>query len=163
MYQVWGAPGFSIRTAFFLFYINDLPNASQLTEVLLFADDTGIFYSHSDVNHLTAVVDKELQNINTWMKANKLSVNVKKTNYVIFKSKQRRIGTNTSLSPDGFVIIQQKFVNFLGVLIDKNVSWKCHINDICKKMSKSIGIISRASFYLFILVLFFSLPLFNLL
>ena len=85
-----------LRLLFFLFYINDLPNASQLTEVLLFADDTSIFYSHSDVNHLTTVVNKELQNINTWMKANKLSVNVKKTNCVIFKSKQRRIG-NLSL------------------------------------------------------------------
>ena len=107
------------------------------------------FYSHSDVNHLTAVANKELQNINTWMNANKLFVNVKKTNYVIFKSKQRRIGTNISPSLDGFVINQQKFVNSLGVLIDENVSWKCHVNHIRKKMSKSIGIIiSRASFYL---------------
>ena len=64
------------------------------------------------------------------MKANKLSVNVKKTNYVIFKSKQRRIGTNIFLSLDGFVINQPKFVNFLGALIDDNVSWKCHINHI---------------------------------
>ena len=72
-----------------------------------------------------------------------------KRQIVIFKSKQRRIGANISLSLDGFVINQQRFVNFLGVLIDENVSWKCHINHICKKMSKSIGIISRASFYLF--------------
>ena len=94
------------------------------------------------------------------MKANKLSINVKKTNYVIFKSKQRQIGTNISLSLDGFVINQQKFVNFVGVLIDENVSWKCHINHICKKMSKSMGIISRASFYLFMrtkLSLYYSL------
>ena len=62
----------------FLIYINDLPNATNLTETVLFADDTSIFYSHSNIAHLIATLNNELNNINIWMKANKLAVNITK-------------------------------------------------------------------------------------
>ena len=67
-------------------YINDLPNASKMTETLIFADDTSIFYSHSDPKHLESVLNEELTKVDVWMKSNKLSVNIEKTNYIICKS-----------------------------------------------------------------------------
>ena len=82
------------------------------------------------------------------MKANKLSVNIKKTNYVVFKSKQKRMGGNLSLSFDGKLLKQDQVVKFLGVFLHENLSWKPHINYICKKISKSVGIIYRSRFYL---------------
>ena len=65
-------------------FINDLPKASRLTEFLLFADDTSIFFSHSNPNYLENVLNNELLNIDVWLRCNKLSVNIKKTNYVTF-------------------------------------------------------------------------------
>ena len=56
---------------FFIFYINDLPNALRVAE-LLFADDTSIYYCHKDSISLINVLNDELRNVNCWMKANKL-------------------------------------------------------------------------------------------
>ena len=54
-----------------------------MTETLIFADDTSIFYSHSDPKHLESVLNEELTKVDVWMKSNKLSVNIEKTNYII--------------------------------------------------------------------------------
>ena len=88
------AQGSILGPLFFIFYINDLPKVLRLTETLLFDDDTSIYYSHSDATHLATVLNNELRNVDSWMKANKLSVNINKTNYKIFKSKQRKINSN---------------------------------------------------------------------
>ena len=62
----------------FILYMNDLPNASELTDPVLFADDTSILYSHSNPNYIESVLNDELQYIDVWLKCNKLSVNIKK-------------------------------------------------------------------------------------
>ena len=94
-----GVPqGSSLGPLLFILYINDLPNASELTDPLLFADDTSIFYSHSNPNCLESVLNDELQNIDVWLKCNKLSVNIKKTNYVILNPDRRHL-TPAFLSP----------------------------------------------------------------
>ena len=78
----------------FILYINDLPNASELTDPLLFAYETSIFYSYSSPNCLEPVLNDELQNIDVWLKCNKLSVNIKKTNYIIFKLSQKKFNSS---------------------------------------------------------------------
>ena len=75
----------------FILYINDILNASKLTQPWLFADDTGIFYSHSDPSCLQSLLNEELQNFDVWLKCNKLSVNIKKANYIVFKSRQKKL------------------------------------------------------------------------
>ena len=97
---------------------------------------------------MATVLNEAIQNIDVWMKANKLSVNVDKTYYVIFQPKQKKSTQDFSLSIDDKLITRKQHVNFLGVLLDENLSWKPHINYICKKISKSIGIIYRARFNL---------------
>jgi hypothetical protein len=85
---------------------------------LLFADDTSICYSHSDPAVLVTVLNEAIQNIDLWMKTNKLSVNIDKTNYIIFQSKQKKITQDLS---------RKQQVKFLGVNLDENLSWKPHI------------------------------------
>ena len=133
---------------FFILYINDLPFASSLTESLLFADDTSIFYSHRDQDHLISVLNEESIKIDSWMRSNKLSVNIKKTNYVVFKSAQKKASSDLPLSFNSQVLKEKNSVKFLGVYIDNSLTWKSHINHICKKMSKSIGVIFRSRFFL---------------
>ena len=75
---------------FFLLYINDLNNVSTLVELILFADDTNLFMSHKDPVYLAASLNSELNKLSTWFKANKLSLNLKKTNFMLFKPRQKR-------------------------------------------------------------------------
>ena len=94
-----GVPqGSILGPLFFILFINDLHNASKLTQPLLFADDTSIFYSHSDPNRLQSVLNEELSNFDVWLKCNKLSVNLKKTNYIFFKSRQKELNCHFTLS-----------------------------------------------------------------
>ena len=74
----------------FLVYINDLCNVSKVLELILFADDANIFYSRTDASYLMEVVNLELKKITCWFYTNKLSINVKKSNFIIFRPRQNR-------------------------------------------------------------------------
>ena len=60
----------------FLIYINDFINSSSIFDFHLFADDSNLFYSHNDLQHLEEAVNRELGEINAWLCANKLSLNI---------------------------------------------------------------------------------------
>ena len=68
----------------FLIYINDLPNISKVLNFYLFADDTNIYYESDSLQELEKVINKELNKLNLWLNVNRLSLNIDKTNYIIF-------------------------------------------------------------------------------
>ena len=70
----------------------------RIWQSLIFADDTSLYFSHSDPNYLQSVMNDELHNFELRLKSNKLSVNVKKTKYIIFKSNKKKIDLSFSLS-----------------------------------------------------------------
>ena len=82
------------------------------------------------------------------MKCNKLSINTKKTNYIIFKYKQKKIHRNTHLYFDDQLLERADTTKFLGVYIDENLNWKSHIGHVCNKIAKSVGIIFKSRFLL---------------
>ena len=83
------------------------------------------------------------------MKINKLSVNIGKTNDIIFRPKQKSIALNiASVLFDTKPLKRVSVVKFLCISIDENLSWKFHIDHVSNKISKSVGIISRACFVL---------------
>ena len=94
-----GVPQGSILGLFlFLLYINDLCNVSRTLYFILFADDTNIFYSHKDPNQSINVVSTELKKLSDWTRANKLSINIKKSNCILFKANQNRQKLDINLS-----------------------------------------------------------------
>ena len=81
--------------------------------------------------------------------ANKLTINIKKTNLLVFKSRQKKLmKENLDIKIKNEYITQRQSVNILGVFFDQNLNWKEHIHTISGKISRSIGIISRSRFYL---------------
>ena len=68
----------------FLIYINDLPAVSKLFMPILFADDTNLFCTSQNVNSLIEEINRELANVYAWVQSNKLSLNIDKTNYMLF-------------------------------------------------------------------------------
>ena len=76
--------------------------------------------------------------LSDWFKANKLSLNVKKSKYIIFKPKQRREEFDfffLDMKTIGHKMTRVKEVIFLGVILDENLSWKPHIEHIASKIS----------------------------
>ncbi len=72
----------------FLIYINDIHKCSNLLKLLLFADDTTIIHASNDINKLISTLNKELALILNWFQLNRLSLNVKKINYIIFSNRK---------------------------------------------------------------------------
>lgn len=140
-----GVPQGSILGPFlFLCYINDLPNVSNLITPLIFADDTNLFITGKDPNTLITILNEELIKITEWTNANKLSLNTEKTKYIVFSKPKSRIIINTQLVFNNEIISSLQHVKFLGVYLDNKMTWNIHINHICKKISKGIGIICKA-------------------
>ena len=75
----------------FLLYINDMPKCSNILEFHLFADDTNLFLNNPNILNLETDLNIELEKVSQWLYANKLSLNIDKTNFVVFHSPQRRI------------------------------------------------------------------------
>ena len=131
----------------FLIYINDLYNASLDVNFIMFADDTNLFTSNSSIDAIFNTMNDSLKNISLWFKSNKLSLNVSKTKYTLFHSKQKRSkipDTLPDLVMDNIKLERKKVNKFLGVLVDENLSWETHIASINSKISKSIGILYKS-------------------
>ena len=130
----------------FLLYINDLCNVSKVVDFILFADDTNIFFSHKDFNSLSETLNSEMRKLTQWCRANKLSINFKKSNFMVFRLRQRRQTLHLSVQIDNNKIDCVKETVFLGVILDEHLSWKPHILSVSRNIkSKSIGIIYKSS------------------
>ena len=124
-------------------YINDICNVSNILKFVLFADDTNIFCSGRYINQLSKLLCIELYKLNIWFAVNELSLNVSKTNFMSFSN--CTIRENINIRINNCVIDRVHVTKFLGVLIDEKLNWKKHITFICSKLSKSIGVIYKAS------------------
>ena len=67
----------------FIIYVNDIPNSVPNLSLILFADDSSAFTSHKDLSTLNNIMNNGLSKLNTWFKSNKLSLNLKKTNFML--------------------------------------------------------------------------------
>ena len=131
----------------FLIYINDLAKVCKNTFPILLADDNNSFVSGRDSDMIMKTLNEELKEIFLWLKANKLSLNIKKTHFMIFSSKNKA-HPNMSVNIDGKAISETSKTKFLGVIIDNRLCWKDHILYISGKIARGIGVILKARKYL---------------
>ena len=134
-----GVPqGSIIGPLLFLVYINDLPNCLNEGIPRMFADDTNISFSSNSLSDLEHLINFELQSLNRWLIANKLSLNIAKTEFMVIGSRQRLA---TFDDPDLCVTVnnapvkQVTSAKTLGMTLDENLTWRDHVEVISKKIS----------------------------
>ena len=125
----------------FLKYINDLPNCLRVAAPRMFADDTSITLSAKTVADLKLAVTSKINNLTCWLRANKLSLNVAKTELMIIGSRQRLNAQceEINISIDDRTIRRVDHTKSLGLTIDAQLSWSKHVDEISKKVSSAIG------------------------
>jgi hypothetical protein len=138
----------------FLIYMNDIFMSSNFFNFILFADDTtlsGIIEYSPEIPECATieVINTELDKVATWLSVNKLSLNIKKTKYMVFHTKHKNIKD----MPKSLVLCDQEIervnsFDFLGITIDNNMTWNHHITKISNKISKFCGILNRLKHYL---------------
>ena len=138
-----GVPqGSVLGPVLFLLYVNDIENVSKVLKCILFADDTTFVCSDSDINILCDKLNIELSNLNEWFNVNKLSLNIDKTNFILFTNSDTKV--NCKLVINGVSVKRVFNTKFLGVVIDSKLNWKAQINSVSTKMSKSVSVIYKA-------------------
>jgi hypothetical protein len=141
-----GQQGSTLGPLFFLLYINDFPHCLNKTKPRLFADDTNLTASANSMIDLETAVNSDLENLRKWLMANKLSLNVAKTEFMLIGSKPM-IENIPDSCPNVYIEnIQIKQVHeckTLGVTIDQHLSWKRNTENICKKVTAGISAIRR--------------------
>ena len=81
----------------FFLYVNDLCRSSDKLSFYLFADDTNLLYADRDINSLERVINAELSKVQEWLVADKLTLNAKKSNFVIFHPCQKKLDLDVIL------------------------------------------------------------------
>ena len=139
----WIRQGSILDSFIFLIYLNNLHKSIRFSKTYHFADDTSIIQSHPLLEKLSKQVNKDLSNLSNWLKANKLSLNVKKTELVIFGPRKLKTDPSFKFKLEGKRLVPTHFVKYLGVLTDEHLLWNKQIAQIKMRLNHTIGMLSR--------------------
>ena len=93
-------------------------------------------------------INRELQNVYVWLAANKLSLNITKTKYLVFHSQKKSLSSLPLLKINNTLIEKVSSFNYLGVMLNENLTWNTHIDKISSKVSKYNGLLNKLKHYL---------------
>ena len=114
----------------------------------LFADDTNIYYESNSLQELEKTINKELNKLYLWLNINRLSLNIDKTNYLIFHPYNKPMKKHITIKINKKAINEKVYIKYLGVLIDSTLSWKHQISNISKKILRAIWIMYKLRTFL---------------
>jgi len=89
-------------------------------------------------------VNKELNNIDNWLKHNKLSLNYSKTQYMLITKQKIPLDFDMNISINNHIISKVDNLKYLGVLLDNKLTWNSHIAQVKKQISQVCGALYKA-------------------
>ena len=130
----FGVPqGSILGPLLFNIYVNDLNEALKHSKYLLYADDTTIYITGTDIKSMYSVMNDDLNNLSNWFRANKLALNIRKTKYILFSVKI--LYNRLTLSINNTCINRVDNLKFLGIHIDSELKWNVHTNYVGKRVA----------------------------
>ena len=134
----------------FLIYINYLPFSLQSSQVTMYADDTTISYSSNSIDDLNDNLNRNLNCLKQWLRGNKLSLNVIKTQAMVLGSRPnlKKIPEGKVQSPSLAIgdaqIESVEKTKYLGIQLDQHLFWDEHTRFLRVKASRAIGFLKYA-------------------
>ena len=135
----YGTPqGSCLGPLLFLVFINDLHRNLNHCNDIQFVDDTTIYKGHRSMRYLKWCIEMDLQNISDWFKANKLTLNISKSVYMIFSRKNH---TDIDLRLGDNKLPKVTTTKFLGMWIDQNLNWNEHLSKLKTKVKRNLTLL----------------------
>ena len=131
----------------FLIYINDLHVAIKHCKVHHFADDKNLLIINKSLKRLNKLLNIDLKNLTNWFNANRISLNVSKTELIIFKPKRKPIDFNMKIKLNGKKLNPTDSVRYLGVKIDKKLNWNSHVNASATKLNRANAMLYKVRYF----------------
>ena len=134
----YGVPhGSVLGPLLFIILTNDINNALTVSKCVLFADDTTVYVSNKNLRFITENLRHDLASLSDWFRANKLTLHLGKTNFILFKPKNFK-DVNVQLSVNNISITRVKSTKFLGLIIDEHLTWESHGINVANRVSKNL-------------------------
>ena len=145
----YGTPqGSCLGPLLFLIYINDLNHVVDYCSIILFADDTTMLQGHRNMKYLKWMIEEDLRHMADWFKANLLTINVSKTECILFPWSNQKAQTKFELDFNGTTIHTSDYVKFLGLWIDYLLNWKTHVSNLIMKIKQNTHLLKTGNKFL---------------
>ena len=131
----------------FLLYINDLNVAIQHSTTHHFADDTNLLLINKSLKQINKLVNHDLKLLCEWLRANKISLNVSKTEIILFRSSYKNITKKLNFRISGQKIKLSDYVKYLGIYLDKHLNWNKHLTILKPKLTRANGMLAKVRHY----------------
>ena len=142
----YGTPqGSCLGPLLFLVFVNDLHRNLELCYDIQFADDTTIYKGHRNMRYLKWCIETDLKNVSYWFRANKLTLNVSKSVYMIFSKKDQK---DLVIELGDIKLPRVPSTKFLGLWIDENLNWNEHHSKLKTKLKRNLTLLKQGMNYL---------------
>lgn len=127
----------------FIVYINDIFSSFTNCKWVGYADDTALFFSGVKPDGLVSLANDALAEVSAWSKRNSLKINTKKTQAIIFRTRNRVIELTKKLYLDNDEISVVREIKALGVTFTETLSWNKHVQNVCNKLNSVTALINK--------------------
>ena len=131
-----------LAPSLFIVYVNDLSKVLNKF-VSIFADDTTVLFEGHNIDFIVTSLNYELGKLIIGLNANKLSINVSKTHYMVFHRARQKVD-HKDIILNNYILQQVHFTKKIGIIMDDKLKWANHISYIKNKIAKGMGILLKA-------------------
>ena len=121
----------------FLIYINDMPNCCPSGNTRIFADDTNVLFKAKNADEISSKGQVIMEQMNKWFMANKLTLNAKKSSFIIFRSTRSKLNNLPErIKFNDSEITRSDSIQYLGLTLDEHLNFNLHIQNVCSSIKR---------------------------